>query len=207
MESFSGFDKNTGISHYLCNCYISSVSQCLRFSENYIMLRVNPSNQRNLVFQRHVNNALAALYWRREVREIFYLATLTYLLTPWCRVLPEQLTGLQLVKKFPAFHGTRRFITALTSIRHLSLSWASPIQSIYPYPTSWRSILILSTHLQLGLPSGSFPPVSPPRPYTLPSPRPYAPHAQPISFFLTLSPAQYWVRSTNHLAPRYVILA
>ena len=25
----------------------------------------------------------------------------TYLLTPWCRVLPEQLTGLQLVKKFP----------------------------------------------------------------------------------------------------------
>jgi len=29
-----------------------------------------------------------------------------YLLTPWCRVLLEQLTGLQLVKKFPAFHGT-----------------------------------------------------------------------------------------------------
>ena len=38
---------------------------------------------------------------------------LTYLLTPWCRVLPKQLTGLKLVKKFPAFHGTRRFITAL----------------------------------------------------------------------------------------------
>ena len=33
----------------------------------------------------------------------------TYLLTPWCRVLLEKLTGLQLVKKFPAFHGTRRF--------------------------------------------------------------------------------------------------
>ena len=77
-----------------------------------------------------------------------------YLLTPWCRVLLEQLTGLQLVKKFPAFHGTRKFITALTSVRHLSLSWASPIQSIYPHPTSWRSILILSTHLLLGLPSG-----------------------------------------------------
>ena len=29
--------------------------------------------------------------------------TLTYLLTPWCRVLLEKLTGLQLVKKFPAF--------------------------------------------------------------------------------------------------------
>ena len=80
-----------------------------------------------------------------------------YLLTPWCRILLEQLTGLQLVKKFPAFHGTRRFITALTSVRHLSLSWASPIQFIYPHTTSWRSILILSTHLRLGLPSGFLP--------------------------------------------------
>ena len=83
---------------------------------------------------------------------------LTYLLISWCRVLLEKLTGLQLVKKFPAFHRTRRFITTLTSIRHLSLSWASPIQSIYPHPTFWRSILMLSTHLRLGLPSGLFPP-------------------------------------------------
>ena len=76
---------------------------------------------------------------------------LTYILTPWCRVLLEKLTGLQLVKKFPAFYGTRRFITALTSVLQMSLPWASPIQSIYPHPTSWRSILILSTHLRLGL--------------------------------------------------------
>ena len=82
---------------------------------------------------------------------------ITSLLTPWCRVLLEKLTSLQLIKKFPAFHGTRRFITALTSVRHLSLSWASPIQSIYPLPGSWRSILILSTHLLLGLPSGLLP--------------------------------------------------
>ena len=80
-----------------------------------------------------------------------------YLLTPWCRVLLEKLTGLQVVKKFPAFHGTRRFITAFTSVRHLSLSWASPIQSLYTHPTSWRSILILSAHLRLGLPSGLIP--------------------------------------------------
>ena len=91
---------------------------------------------------------------------------LTYLLTPWCRVLLEKLTGLQPVKKFPAFHGNRKFITALTSVRHLSLSWARLVQSIYPHSTSWRSILILFTHLCLGLPSGSFPPVSPARPYT-----------------------------------------
>ena len=82
---------------------------------------------------------------------------ITYLLTPWCRVLLDKLNGLQLVKKFPAFHGTPRFITALTIVRHLSLSWASPIQSIYPHTTSCRSILILQTHLRLGLPSGLFP--------------------------------------------------
>jgi hypothetical protein len=33
----------------------------------------------------------------------------------------EKLTGLQLVKKFPAIYRTRRFITAFTSARHLSL--------------------------------------------------------------------------------------
>ena len=86
----------------------------------------------------------------------YILVVLTYLLSPWCRVL-EKLTGLQLVKKFPAFHGTRRFITALTKVPHFSLSWASPIQSIYPHPTSCKSILILSTHLRLGLPSDLLP--------------------------------------------------
>ena len=133
------------------------------------------------------------------------LYLLTYLLTPWCRVLLEKLTGLQLFKKFPAFHVTRRFITALTSARHLSLSWASPIQSTYLHPTSWRSILILSTHLRLGLPSGLFPSGFPTKTLHAPSPPPYAPHAQPISFFSILSPAQYWVRSKNHLASRYAV--
>ena len=129
----------------------------------------------------------------------------TYLFTPWCRVLLEKLTRLQLVKKFPAFHGTRRFITTFTSVRHLSLSWASPIQSIYPHPTSWRSIRILSTHLRLGLPSGLFLSGFPTKTLYSPSPHPHAPHAQPISFFSILSPAKYWVRSTNYLAPRYAI--
>ena len=87
----------------------------------------------------------------------YLLTYFTYLLTPWCRILLEQLTGLRLVKKFPAFYGTRRFITALTSAHHLSLSWANTSQSIPPHPNSWRSIIILSSHLRLGLPSGLFP--------------------------------------------------
>jgi hypothetical protein len=77
-----------------------------------------------------------------------------YFLTPWSRVLLEKLTGLQLVKKFPVFYKTRMFIPALTNARHPSLSWASSIQSTHPHPTFPRSILILSSHLRLGLPNG-----------------------------------------------------
>ena len=117
---------------------------------------------------------------RSHYGELGSIINYHYLLTPWCRVLLEKLTGLQPVKKFPAFHGTRWFITALTSVRQLSLSWASPIQSIYPHPTSWRSILILSTHLRLGLPSGLFPSGFPTKTLYASSPHPYAPHAQPI---------------------------
>ena len=86
---------------------------------------------------------------------------LSYLFTPWSRVLLEKLTSFQLVKKFPAFYGTWRFVIAFTNAHHLFLSWASLIQSILPHPTSWRSILILSFHLSLGLPSGLLPSGSP----------------------------------------------
>jgi len=51
-------------------------------------------------------------------------------------------------------------------------------------------------------PSLRFPHQDPTHPL---STHPYAPHAQPISFFSILSPAQYWVRGTNHLASRYAI--
>ena len=57
---------------------------------------------------------------------------LTYLLTPCSTVLLEKLTVSQLFKKFPTFYGTRMFITAFTSARHLCLSWARSIQSIPP---------------------------------------------------------------------------
>jgi hypothetical protein len=59
---------------------------------------------------------------RRNARTRTYIHT--YLLTPWDGFLLEKLTGFHLVKKFPAFYGTRRFITAFTSARHLSLFWA-----------------------------------------------------------------------------------
>ena len=82
---------------------------------------------------------------------------LPYLLTPWSKVLLEKLDGSQLLKKFPTFHGTRRFITAFTGARYQSLYWASSIHFITPHPTSRRSSLILSSRLRLGLSNGLFP--------------------------------------------------
>ena len=94
--------------------------------------------------------------YRQTARHVLLTNLRIYLLTPWSRVHLEKLTCFQLVKKFPSFYGTRRFITAVTSARHLSLSCASSFQSIPPHPTSWRSIFVLSSHLRLGLPIGLF---------------------------------------------------
>ena len=80
------------------------------------------------------------------------------ILTPWSRVLLQKLTGLQLVKNFPAFYGTRRFITAFTSAA--TCPYPEPHQSspcfLIPLPAD--PFLIFYSHLRLGLPSGLFPP-------------------------------------------------
>ena len=61
----------------------------------------------------------------------------------------------------------------------------------------------LKIHLNIILPSTpgspkcSFPQVSPPKPCICLSSPPYMLHAPSISFFLILSPKQYWVRSTD----------
>ena len=69
----------------------------------------------------HVQTFLRMNTWMFETcRRLTYL--LTYLLTPWSRVLLEQLIGSAASQEIPRIFGTRRFITVLTSARHLSLS-------------------------------------------------------------------------------------
>jgi len=79
---------------------------------------------------------------------------ITYLLN--ATVLLEKVSGFQLVKKFHAFYGNRRFITSFTRARHLSLShvfiWLRLIKirknfSLYIYLTSvlrFNSIITLA---------------------------------------------------------------
>ena len=124
--------------------------------------------------------------WPKDFTEVTYLLTylpaylltylltylFTYLLTPWSRVLLEKLTCSAASQEIPRIFGTLKFLTVLTSARHLSLSWANSNQSPQPLPTSWKSSLILPSHLRLGLPNGLFPSGFPTRTLctTLPSP-------------------------------------
>jgi hypothetical protein len=80
-----------------------------------------------------------------------------YLLNLRSWALLEEPPIVQLLKNFPAFYGTRRFNIVFTRALHWSLSWAMSIQTTPSRPISLRSILILSTYLRLGLPSGLFP--------------------------------------------------
>jgi hypothetical protein len=85
---------------------------------------------------------------------LFYLLYTASLTHSWSWAHLEKLSIVQPLKNFPAFYGTRRFITVFTRALHWSLFRARSIQSIPSLPVSLRSILILSTHLCLGLPSG-----------------------------------------------------
>jgi hypothetical protein len=43
---------------------------------------------------------------------------------------------VQLLKNFPTFYGTRKFIGVFIRALHRSLSWATSMQSLPPHPTS-----------------------------------------------------------------------
>jgi hypothetical protein len=70
---------------------------------------------------------------------------------------PWKLIVAQLVNKFSTFYENPRFVAMFTRVRHWTLLWARWIRFIYSHCIYLRSILRLSFHLRLGLPSGLFP--------------------------------------------------
>jgi hypothetical protein len=94
-----------------------------------------------------------------HIMQFLVMILLTYLLTYLLMELSpsREAANCAATQNFPTFYGTRRFITALTRALYWSLSFATSIQSPPSHPISLRSILILSTHLRFGLPSGLVP--------------------------------------------------
>jgi hypothetical protein len=72
--------------------------------------------------QKHSRLGTGKLCARKYLKGTGVNIIIIIIITPWSRGHLEKLTVPQLVKKLPAFYGTRRFITAFTTARHLSLS-------------------------------------------------------------------------------------
>jgi len=86
-----------------------------------------------------------------------FMYLLTYLLTPWSRVLLEKLAGLSAGQEIPHILWNQKvhyYIHKCLPPVPI-LSQLDPVHNLHS--TSWRSILILYSHLCLGLPSGLFP--------------------------------------------------
>jgi hypothetical protein len=106
----------------------------------------------------HQRRSLSAgkVRWRTQATEFIYIYI--YQLTNSMELsTTREATRCSSFGSFPAFHGTRMFNTEFTTALHLLLSSARLIQSTSPHPTSPRSILMLSTHRRIRLPSGLFP--------------------------------------------------
>jgi hypothetical protein len=121
---------------------------------------------------------------------------LTYfLLIPCSTVLLEKLTGSSVSQDIPRILWSLKVCHCVTMCPPPVpiLSQINPFDA--PHPTSWRSMLMLTSHLILGLSSGLFPSGFLTKTLYTPLLSPCVLHAPPISFFLILSPEQYWKQS------------
>jgi hypothetical protein len=92
---------------------LSSLSSVCFFSLFYLMIK-------HTIYK----SCLQAQVLKFKIINFMFLkteVTPTYLLTPWSRVLLEKLT-VSAASQIPRIFVTQRFLTILTSARHMSLS-------------------------------------------------------------------------------------
>jgi hypothetical protein len=128
-------------------------SICYMFLEGSVHLLTEKEASRKVDLPASKTCWLVTSTWMNVREQVFH----SYYTTSKSWALLQNPPIVQPLKNFPAFYGTQKFITVFTRALHWSLSWVTSIQSIPFHPISLRSILILSTHIHLGLPSSLFP--------------------------------------------------
>ena len=131
---------------------------------------------------------------------IWFVYLLIYLLTPCSRILLEKLTGSQLIKNSKVYYRIHKFRPSVPILNPLD-------------PVHTSTSHFLKIHLNIILPSttGSpkllFPSGFPTKTVYTPLLSHTVLCAPSISFFSIFSPEQYWVKSTDHYAPYYVVFS
>jgi len=112
-------------------------------------------NMNNTVWNTWCHNTISVVV--KQMDNLLF--TFTYLLTYSREQRPSwEGNRFSSSQEIPCIIWNRKVHYHIHKCCHLPLSWPRSIQGMPSHPTSWRSIILLSSHLCLGLPSGLFPP-------------------------------------------------